>query len=345
VAIKRAPSEDRIVQFLQKQYGRRAAFLKKGIGDDAAVFHPRGADELWVVTTDILLEDIDFRRGWLTPAQLGHKSLAVNLSDLAAMGARPRFYTVALGLPEEPRQGWISSFYRGMSRLGDTHGAVLIGGDLSRSQHGLHISITAFGETFHKKLLYRSGGGPGDTLFVTGTLGLAAAGLRLLELGDRRASGPARLALKTHREPEPRCKTGIWLAQSGLASCMMDISDGLSVDLPRLCAASRTGAEIYTEQLPTFPKSAAWGCNPLALALHRGEDFELLFAVPERNLEKLRRYYPRKHPRITPIGKLTESPRVICRPAPGKPPMPLPALGFDHFKKEPGSKKKLDRAF
>ena len=329
----RSGGEDRIVRLIQKRFARSAPFLKRGIGDDAAVFRPRGADELWAVTTDLLLEDIDFRPGWMTPAQLGHKALAVNLSDLAAMGVRPRCYTVALGLPGQPERGWIDKFYRGLCGLGEVHGAVLIGGDLSNSSHGLHISVTAFGETLDNKLLYRSGGSPGDSLFVTGVLGRAAAGLRLLSLGKLRGtSAPERLALKAQRAPEPRCATGLWLARSGLASCMMDLSDGLSCDLPRLCAACGTGAEIYSRQLPVFRDSASWGCDPAGLALHGGEDVELLFGVPEKKLKAFRKSYPAGHPPATLIGILTRSPRLVCRSGPGTPPVALPPLGFDHFR-------------
>ncbi len=324
------------MDFLRKHFARTAASLKMGMGDDAAVFHPPGAGEFWVVTTDLLLEDIDFRRGWLTPRQLGHKSLAVNLSDLAAMGARPRFHTVALGLPDELGQAWITAFYKGMSRLGDSLQSALIGGDLSRSRQGVHISIAALGESLRRRLLYRSGGNPGDVLFVTGALGLSAAGLRLLESGKTRGVSKAeRLALKAHRLPQPRCETGVWLAQCGLVSCMMDLSDGLSADLPRLCAASGVGAEIYTATLPAFAPSAAWGGDPTALALHGGEDFELLFAVPESKLIAFRAGYPRGYPEITSIGRLTRRRGVVCRARPGRPAQPLPALGFDHFRRRP----------
>ncbi len=328
-----AISEDQIVDFLRKNFGRRAASLKMGIGDDAAVFLPRGAEELWVVTTDLLLEDIDFRRHWLTPEQLGCKSLAVNLSDLAAMGARPRFHTVALGLPDEPTPEWIARFYRGMSRLADAHGTALIGGDLSGSKKRLHVSITAIGETLHRKLLYRSGGNPGDFLFVTGILGLSAAGLELLGLGKTRGeSRLEHLALRAHREPTPQSEAGFWLAQSGLVTCMMDLSDGLSCDLRRLCAASQAGAEIYTTWLPVFSGSSRWGCDPLALALHGGEDFQLLFAVPERKLQSFNAKYPSRLPQVSKIGRLTQQRTVVCRTIPGGPSQPLPALGFDHFR-------------
>ncbi len=327
-------SEDRIVDFLRKHFARPADSLKMGMGDDAAVFHPKGADELWIVTTDQLLEDVDFRRGWQTPCDLGYKSLAVNLSDLAAMGARPRFHTVALGLPRGLGQSWVASFYRGMSRLGNELGSVLIGGDLSGSNRGLQITITAIGETLSRRLLYRSGGKPGDVLFVTGILGLSAAGLKLLRSGRMRGqSRHERLALRAHRRPRPRCETGIWLAQSGLVACMMDLSDGLSVDLRRLCAAGGTGAEIETDRLPAFTQSAAWNCSPVSLALHGGEDFELLFAVPEGNLNLLLAAYPPALPRITRIGLLTRRQTVVCRSHPGTPSRALPALGFDHFRR------------
>ncbi len=331
---RRIRGEDHIVHFLQRHFGRSASCLKMGIGDDAAVFQPKGADELWVVTTDLLVEDIDFRRGWLTPRQLGHRALAVNLSDLAAMGARPRFYTVALGFQEDPDRKWIGSFYRGLSALGEANGAVLIGGDLSRTRQGLHISIAALGESLHRRVLYRSGGLPGDSLFVTGMLGKAAAGLRLLSMGKTRGvTAPERRALKAQQEPQPRCAAGLWLAQSGLVSCMMDLSDGLSADLPRLCEACGTGAEVYSGQLPIFPRAVNWECDPTELALHGGEDFELLFAVPGRMLETLIRSYPQAYPPITRIGKLTSVSGVMCRAAEGESPMPLPPLGFDHFRK------------
>ncbi len=326
-------SEDRIVHFLTRRYGRRAAGLTLGIGDDAAAIRPGGSDRLWVVTTDLLLEGVDFRRDWLTPAQLGHKSLAVNLSDLAAMGARPRFHTVALGLPVGLRRDWISSFYRGMTRLADACGTVLIGGDLSKSVQGIHVSITAIGESLRGKILRRSGGRAGDRLFVTGTLGLSAAGLGLLESGRRRGKSKSeRMALKAHREPAPHCEAGRWLARSRLVSCMMDLSDGLSRDLPRLCKASRTGAEICASNLPVFPASAAWCCDPVALALHGGEDFELLFAVPEKNLRHFLRSYPTGFPPVAEIGRLTRNRAVRCRYSPGGPLETLPALGFDHFR-------------
>ena len=326
-------SENKLVRLLRERFGRTAAGLKKGIGDDAAVIRPKGAAELWVITTDMLQEDVDFRRGWLTPEQLGHKSLAANLSDLAAMGARPRFYTVALAIPAGTSENWISRYYEGMTRLGNTSGAVLIGGDLSRSSAGIQICIAALGESLGRKLVYRSGGRIGDAVYVTGVLGKSAAGLELLENGCRRGrTEDQRLALDAHRTPQPRCGVGLWLAQRGFANSMMDLSDGLSVDLPRLCVASGVGAEIDSQQVPVFAGCTAWNCDPRELALHGGEDFELLFTSPKRKLAALEASYPRRFPRLTRIGKLTGDASVIGMRSPGKNMKLLPQRGFDHFR-------------
>jgi thiamine-monophosphate kinase len=263
--------ENRIVRLIQRQFERKNSSVIRGIGDDAAVLRLPGSHGYWVVTTDMLLEDIDFRASWLTPAQLGHKSLAVNLSDIAAMGAKPRFFTVALALPATVTGTWIESCYRGMSKLALRHGAVLIGGDLSRSPGGVQVTITAIGEC-DEKPVYRSGGRPGDVLFVTGILGRAAAGLQLLLRGQfRGANLSQRQALSAQRMPEPRCDVGVWLARSGLVRSMMDLSDGLSLDLHRLCLASGVAANIAT---PPLYRGAT-----LAQGLDGGEDYELLFTL------------------------------------------------------------------
>lgn len=327
-------SENRIIQALQNHYGTKNPPVIKGIGDDAAVIHPRRSQEYWIVTTDMLLENVDFRREWMTPRQLGHKSLAVNLSDLAAMGVRPRFYTVSLALPSDLSENWIMSFYAGLTELGSSHKAILIGGDLSHSDSGILISIAAIGESLKQRVVYRSGGQAGDLLYVTGVLGKSAAGLRLLQDGCAHSrSRFQREALNSHRGPEPRCNVGIWLAQSSLVSCMMDLSDGLSVDLPRLCAASGIGAEIYSSHLPIFPESASWGCDPLDAALHGGEDFELLFAVPRRKVHQFEKTYPSYFPNVTQIGELTRNVGAVRIGEPGKDSRPLPERGYDHFRR------------
>jgi thiamine-monophosphate kinase len=329
--MRREKNEDEIIEQLIKPCAAAHPALKKGIGDDAAVWLPAGAREFWLVTTDMLAEEIDFRREWTTPRELGRKSIAVNLSDLAAMGARPRFFTISLGMPASITSRWIREFYNGLTSCGGEHGAVLAGGDLSGAEK-ITISITAFGESEKRKLLYRSGGRPGDLLYVTGTPGKSAAGLKLLQQGIIRSrSGFRREALRAHRTPEPRCAIGQWLAQSGAARCMMDISDGLSSDLPRLCAASGCGAEIFAEKIPVFAESSSWGCDPLELALSGGEDYELLFAVP-RAKKHLLEALPPDFPPVTHIGNMIKGNGKVWIAGAGKTRRRLSVRGFDHFR-------------
>jgi thiamine-monophosphate kinase len=326
-------SENKIVLLLQNRYPAKSPLLKKGIGDDAAVMRLRKTNEYWSITTDMLLEGVDFRREWTSPRLLGRKSIAVNLSDLAAMGARPRFFTVSLAVPPDISESWILEFYEGLTSPDSAKGAQLIGGDLSHSKSGIAISITALGESLNRKVLYRSGGRAGDLLYVTGTLGKSGAGLKLLQKGKSHPrSGAQRDALHSHHSPEPRCETGVWLSQCGCVRCMMDLSDGLSMDLPRLCAASGTGAEIRLADLPIFTKSQEWGCDPVDLALHGGEDFELLFAVPASKNRLFEKIYPSAFPKATQIGEMTAAAGKILIAGPGKSRRRLPEHGYDHFR-------------
>lgn len=324
-------SENQLLQLLQQRYRARSPRLRRGIGDDAAVIQPGTGGEFWVVTTDMLVENIDFRREWTGARALGAKAVSVNLSDLAAMGARPRFFTVSLAFPRDIPLRWVLDLEAGLAARGKSLGAHLIGGDLSRADQAIVISVTALGESLNRRVLYRSGGKPGDLLYVTGVLGRSAAGLALLQRsGPAQWSRAKKEALQAHREPEPRCAAGLWLAQSGLVRCAMDLSDGLSMDLPRLCAACGTGAEVMVSQLPLFSESARWGCDPLQLALQGGEDFELLFAVPPRRSGTLEKTYPAAFPPITRIGRLIAEPGVwVIDPEGGR--KRLPQSGFDHF--------------
>jgi thiamine-monophosphate kinase len=324
-------SENALVRHLQQRFGGKSAQLKLGIGDDAAVIHPKNADEYWVITTDMLLENVDFRSGWLSPAELGHKSLAVNLSDIAAMGARPRFYTVSIAIPDRISKNWVTRFYQGMNRLGNAHGAILIGGDLSRSVDGFQICICALGETSGRRVVLRSGGKAGDRIFVTGTLGKSAAGLVLLFSGQLRGrTAREREALRAHKMPEPKCDAGLWLATEGFASSMIDLSDGLSMDLHRLCRASGTGARLEMISIPVF--RAPWIADPPGTAVKGGEDFELLFTVRPKLAESLLKRYPAGFPPISEIGSLTRE-RGIRITQPDGRVKPLRETGFDHFRR------------
>ncbi len=324
----RSMDEDRITGWLGARTPGGSRVLV-GIGDDAAVLRP--SREHTVVTTDMLVEGVDFRRDWTTPRALGRKAVAVNMSDLAAMGARPLFFTVALALPPDIPFRWVRELHRGLIDPASARGAHLVGGDLSRSEAGGVISITAIGESIGRRVIRRSGGRAGDLLYVTGTLGRSAAGLALLRAGRLRGRTAAeREALRAHHLPEARCAEGVYLAIHGFARAMMDLSDGLSTDLPRLCAASGVDAEIDPGLVPLFPAARRWGCDPLALALDGGEDYELLFAVPKARAPRLEKIWPPRLAPITRIGRLVAGSGKVWLAKDGSR-RPLPRGGYDHF--------------
>ena len=285
-----------------------------GIGDDAAVFQA-GPGKETVITTDLLVEDIDFRRTTSPAYVLGHKALAVSLSDIAAMGARPRWSLTSIGLPSDIWQtDFADGFYSGLFELANRYDVQLIGGDTSRTQDKIVIDSIVLGECNAKHAVKRSGAKPGDQIFVTGSLGAAAAGLRLVERGahlaeqnlDDEDSQKLDHVLLRQLRPEPRVGWGIILGEERLPTSMIDISDGLSSDLNHLCLASETGALIDSSLLP-IDRQVVELCgrralDPLQLALHGGEDFELLFTVKPDDVSRL----PRRvdGTQITRIGEI-----------------------------------------
>ncbi|HKR00404.1 MAG TPA: thiamine-phosphate kinase [Pyrinomonadaceae bacterium] len=314
--------------------------LALGIGDDAAVIRQRHG-RYTVITTDLLVEGIDFRLGTTTPWLLGHKALAVSLSDIAAMGARPRYALLSIGVP---REIWDSDFvdelYDGFFALASRYGVALIGGDVSRTPERIVIDSIILGDVGRELDVRRSGARPGDHIFVTGALGGAAAGLRLLERGARlRRRRPhtsndravEQLLLRQLR-PEPRVSWGAVLGEEHLATAMIDLSDGLSSDLRHLCAESRVGALISASRIPVDPPVISLcgrrALDPLLLALDGGEDFELLFTVRPRDLTRL----PRRvgDVPVTYIGDITPDTGRI-RITEGSRVWDLEPAGFTHF--------------
>src|SRR6185369_13290814 len=272
-----------------------------GIGDDAAVVQTSSGKET-VVTTDLLIEDIDFRRTTITPYLLGHKALAVSLSDIAAMGARPRWSLISLGVPTDVWEtGFTDRFYSGLFELASRYDVQLIGGDTSRTEEKIVIDSIVLGECLAGQAVKRSGAKPGDQIFVTGSLGAAAAGLRLVERGAHLAeksfadddSQKLDHVLLRQLRPEPRVGWGMVLGDEKLATAMIDISDGLSSDLNHLCSASGVGALIDSSLLPIDNQIVELcgrrALDPLQLALHGGEDFELLFTVKPADVARLPR--------------------------------------------------------
>ncbi len=328
--------------------------LVRGIGDDAAVFKSVAGNDV-VVSTDLLVEDVDFRRDTTRPDLLGHKALAVSLSDVAAMGARPRWALLSIGVPNAVwNSEFLDSFYSGFFELSNRYGVTLTGGDVSRTPDKIVIDSILIGETAKAGAVFRSGASPGDQIFVTGFLGDAAAGLRLIERGARlpsrtTAHQPAQANPETgehHQleylllrqlQPEPRVGWGLLLGEQQLASAMIDLSDGLSSDLNHLCAESKVGALIDAASIPIDPLvtelSGRRALDPLMLALHGGEDFELLFTV---NPELVARLPARVDGvSLTHIGEIKEASAGV-QIAEGSKTWKLEPGGWQHFKEARG---------
>jgi len=250
--------------------GRSGRALVRGIGDDCAVLKVSTGQQL-LVTTDLCVENVHFRRSWHPAPCVGHRCLVRGLSDIAAMGGEPLACFLSLALPANLPQSWVDGFLKGYTRLARRFRVPLAGGDISAAE-GIVADIVVAGQAPSGKALLRSGARPGDRIYVTGTLGESAAVLKRLYGGARiRAAGSRR-----HFYPEPRLEAGHWLRQRQLASAVIDISDGLSVDLKHICEESRVSAVVRTDSLP-IGKGA-----DLELALHGGDDYELLFTAPAK---------------------------------------------------------------
>ena len=323
-----------LIARLKRRVGPPPAWLPVGIGDDAAVIEPpRGG--LDVITTDALVEDVHFRRAWTAPRAIGYKAVAVNLSDLAAMGAAPRALFLSLVLPPALPVDDFDDLIEGVVSAAAAHGAVLAGGNLARSPGPLVVDVTAVGAAARRRVLTRSGGRPGDLLFVTGAVGAAAAGLAMLEAGVERGAldAGARACVDRYEQPVPRSRCGRIVAASRSASAAIDLSDGLAEGARQLADASGAGVTLAAGALPIHAGARAWaarqGSDPLQLALSGGEDYELLFAVSPRR----RRAFAGALKRcpdlaVTHVGYLTrEAGAALDREGTTA---PLPA-GFRHF--------------
>jgi thiamine-monophosphate kinase len=306
--------------------------VRLGIGDDCALLRLNPGEEL-AVTTDLSLEGRHFRLDWHPPESVGHRTLARGLSDLAAMGARPVAAFLSLGLPRELTEAsrssrpwpktWVARFFDGLLALAAQHGVPLAGGDLAESPLAVADIVLAVSVPRGQALL-RSGARPGDRIYVTGSLGGAAAELAALGQSPQRFAR-ATQASKTapHLYPQPRLAQGLWLRKHQKASAAMDLSDGLSTDLARLCAESGVAAEVDRAALPLAAGTTS------AMALHGGEDYELLFTAPQS--AKLPKSIAGV--KITAIGRILSAnprkPRVFLRTEKGA--EPLEPQGWEHF--------------
>jgi thiamine-monophosphate kinase len=266
--------------------------VETGIGDDAAALSLT-AGAVLLATTDLLIEDVHFRHAWSSPCDIGWKAMAVNLSDIAAMGGHPRWALVAVALPVSTEVEALDALFAGMREAAAPHGVVIVGGDTSASPHGWMINVTLLGEHTGRPKL-RSMAKPGDAVAVTGTLGRSAAGLALLEMAEARDRGLAGMLVEltgAHLRPTPRLAEGRWLGAQPSVHAMMDCSDGLSTDLGHICRESGVGARIALDRLPLGPAlheaARALGKDPLEWATSGGEDYELLLTCEPGAVEAL----------------------------------------------------------
>ncbi len=306
----------------------------KGIGDDCAVIGPYEGKVL-LISTDLLLEDVHFVLNKIRPKHLGEKAVCVNLSDIAAMGGNARHIFVSLAVPKQMSAETIFSIYDGIKNICREYGVNILGGDTSASPDRLMINLTVIGEANEKELLYRSGARPGDKIYVTGNLGNSAAGLMLIM---EKASAPEPLAsalIEAHNRPIPFLEAGKEVARSGLASAMIDLSDGVTSDLQHICESSMVGARLIEKALPISDELKAFAkinrFDPFDLALSGGEDYKLLITVPKENTDPFEKLFEGSG--LCPIfhvGEITENKKVDIIMRNGNKEH-LKVTGYDHF--------------
>ena len=301
-------SEDELVAVIRKVLSGGGPGVLVGPGDDAAVVtSPRGAT---VLTTDMLVEGVHFDRALTSARDLGAKSIVVNVSDVAAMAASPRYAVASLGLSEADEPGWVVELYGGMRAACDEYALSLVGGDVNRSPVSV-ISVTVVGEVAEGRAVLRSEARPGDRIVVTGSLGAAAGGLLLARSGSSAMTTEwGRSLLEAHFRPTARVGEGATMAQAG-ATALMDLSDGLLLDLSRLCSESAVGARLQLSSVPVavglLRLTEVVASDPLELALSGGEDYELVATIDPSAVDDTRaKLLERFGAALTDIGEITE---------------------------------------
>lgn len=338
-ASRQAPGELELIRLIRRVAERGPAEgVETGIGDDTAVLRPSPGARL-LATTDVVVEDVHFRRAWASPFDIGWKAMAVNLSDIAGKGGRPLWALVGLALPAPADPDEVEALYEGMRQAAAPHGVAIVGGDTSESPSGWFVNVTLLGEhTGVPKL--RSAARPGDVVAVTGTLGRSAAGLAALEAGRVRLAAlrPAALdaVTRAHRRPTARVAEGRWLGAADGVHAMMDCSDGLATDIGHICRESGVGARVALERLPVDPAAretaAAIDADPLAWATSGGEDFELLLTCDPARADALRDGLARATgTALTVIGEMVARDAGLTFLGSGGLPVAMRA-GYEHFR-------------
>lgn len=333
-------NEREIIHELQGVFATGRNGLLMGIGDDCAVIRKDDSFS-WLVTMDTLIEGVHFDLRWHPPEKLGRKAVAVNVSDIAAMGGRPLYLFLSLGLPGGFKPSWLRAFTEGIRQASEEYGCVLAGGDTVRTTVGVQITITAVGEMETARVVFRDGARVNDIIWVSGTLGNAAAGL---ELSRQQGHVTAELTSLTdaHLDPKPRMELACILARRRLVNAMMDISDGLATDLSHICRQSGTGAVVRGADLPNSSALQAAGCllkrDPLAWMISGGEDYELLFTASPDTKNEIVGLADETGVQLTPVGTIVRDEGVclvLADPASGREECrDIGYKGFDHFQIE-----------
>jgi len=331
---KRTISEESIVREVARAArtsGRpaRKSGVEVSIGDDAAIWRPKKGFDT-VLTTDWFLEGPHFWRDWHPAEAVGWKCLMRAASDVAAMGGDPRCFLLSLALPVSCAETWLNGFLQGLMKAARRLKCPLAGGDTTRNDRVL-ININVLGEVKSGIAVRRNGAKPGDRIFVSGRLGEAELGLKMARQLRKAGVRPRSLLISKHLRPEARIELGQWLATNRLATAMMDISDGLSSDLTRMCIASQVGAEIELARIPAAAGQFRAKSSPRELteaALHGGDDYELLFCVADRDRKRVPKVF--QGVALTEIGRITKQRAIKLAESSGKI-VPLRPLGWDPF--------------
>lgn len=331
-----ALGEFNLIENIRKSYSLENHEIIRGIGDDAAALKV-GTDSLVLTTTDMLLEDVHFDLNYFSPYDLGKKAMAVNLSDIAAMGGSPKWFLISLGLPGSVDDAFVEQFYLGMSHLADRFEVKLIGGDTVASPSGLVISVQLIGTVRQDEMLLRRGARPGDLIFVTGTLGDSSAGLEILKRGlssEEKVDEYEYVAMR-HLNPSPRVDEARYLAAGKIVTSMIDISDGLVQDLNHICDESNVRGKVWLNQVP-LSDSYKYVSKEIGLDSYLpvcgGEDYELLFTVPGDRVGLLEGFKEAFSCGVTSIGEIIQGHGVRVHDE-NDAPVELGACGYDHFMK------------
>jgi thiamine-monophosphate kinase len=304
-----------------------------GIGDDAAAIEI--GESILLLTTDILAEDVHFKLKWTSPFNIGYKSLAINISDIAAMGGIPLYCVVCLGIDKSFELNFVKEIYKGLKKIANEFKIKIIGGDSINSKK-IFINISLIGAVEKENLITRNKASAGDLILVTGKLGDSSSGLYLLNKKkiSKIISKEGEILIKKHHLPFPRLKEARILANSKIVNSMIDLSDGLSGDLKKICKASKVGAKIYRERIPISSEckkiSKFYKKDPLEFALYGGEDYELLFTIPHKNMNILQELATENNLEISIIGEITENEDIKIIDSKGKEKLILDK-SYNHF--------------